>query len=166
MAARKDLIIKERIEELKQLFHRHPFHLHGRIMMLYLIKSGITNHTGDLASRLLVKRRVIQTWKSLYATGGIEQLLNYQRGKHKTGIITAEISVKIKEQLSSPTSAFTSYKQLQQWVQENHLPNVSYRIVNHHAKIKLKASLKVARKSHIKKDEEKVTTFKKILSPL
>ena len=89
--------------------------------------------------------------------------MSYDKGKHKSnGIITPAISAAIKEQLSSPTSAFTSYIDLQQWLQENHLPTVSYRVVHHHATVKLKASLKVARKSHIKKDEDKVESFKKM----
>jgi len=51
---------------------------------------------------------------------------------------------------------------LQQWLQQNHLPTVSYRVVHHHAHNKLKASLKVARKSHIKKDAAAVEDFKKV----
>lgn len=164
MAFRKDISITESTIQLKQLFRSHPIHLQSRIQMLFLIQSNITHSTSKLSERLFVHRRVIQSWKNLYALGGISTLLNYQRGKGKKGVITPAISEKIKEQLSSPTSAFTSFKQLQQWVQENHLPNVSYRIVNHHAKNKLKASLKVARKSHIKKNPELVEAFKKKLS--
>jgi len=97
-----------------------------------------------------------------YLIGGIENLLHYEKGKHKSnGIITPTISTVIKEQLSSPTSGFTSFVDLQQWVQENHLPTVTYRVVHHHASVKLKASLKVARKSHIRKDLVAVEDFKK-----
>lgn len=157
------ITVSEDLSYLKRLFHQHPAHLHSRIQMLYLIKSDVTNSTKELATRLLVSARTIQCWKGHYLTGGLIGLLNYTRGSYKSnGIITPAISDLIKDQLSSPTSAFTSYKELQQWLQENHLPNVTYRIVNHHAKIKLKASLKVARKSHIKKDETKVEDFKKV----
>lgn len=89
--------------------------------------------------------------------------MTYERGKHKSnGIITPAINEQIVEQLSSPTSAFTSYIDLQQWLQENHLPTVSYRVVHHHAHTKLKVSLKLARKSHIKKDDKAVEVFKKL----
>ena len=72
-----------------------------------------------------------------------------------------DISAIIKEQLSSPISGFTSYIALQQWLQKNHLPTVSYRVVHYHATVTLNASLKVARKSHIKKDAVAVENFKK-----
>jgi hypothetical protein len=163
MAFKIKIRVTESLEELKRLFHSHPVYLHSRIQMLYLIKSGVTDSTKELASRLLVDSRTIQCWKGDYLKGCLAGLLNYIRGKNKSnGIITPMISELIKEPLSSPTSAFTSYKALQEWLQENHLPNVTYRIVNHHAKTKLKASLKVARKSHIKKDEAKVEIFKKV----
>lgn len=79
------------------------------------------------------------------------------------GIITPTINAHIVEQLSNPLNSFTSYIDLQQWVQENHLPTVSYKVVHSHAKYKLGASLKVARKSHIKKDVNAVEDFKKML---
>lgn len=163
MASKINIQVSESLEELKRLFHKHPFHLHGRIQMLYLIKSGITNSTKELTKRLLVGRRAIQRWKIDYAHGGIHGILNYEKGKYKSnGIITPAISNLIKEQLASPTSGFTSYIELQQWLQENHLPEVSYRVVHHHARVKLNASLKVARKSHIKKDATAVDVFKKV----
>ena len=162
MSSRINLIVTESLQDLKRLYHKHPVHLHGRIQMLYLIKSGITDSTKELSTRLLVVSRVIQRWKNDYLSGGMDNLLSYEKGKHKSnGIITPAISAVIKEQLSSPTSAFTSYIDLQQWLQENHLPTVSYRVVHHHATVKLKASLKVARKSHIKKDLAAVEVFKK-----
>jgi hypothetical protein len=90
-------------------------------------------------------------------------LLSYKRGKQKSnGIITPAINELIVKKLSSPNASFTSYIDFQQWLQENYLPTVSYRVVHHHAHTKLKASLKVARKSHIKKDEKAVEGFKKI----
>ena len=163
MALKIKIIVTEDLQELKRLFHKHPVHLHSRIQMLYLIKSGVTDSTKVLCNHLLVGSRAIQRWKNDYLAGGIESLLNYEKGKHKSnGIITPAISTVIKEQLSSPTSGFTSYIDLQQWLQENYLPTVTYRVVHHHATVKLNASLKVARKSHIKKDLEAVDVFKKL----
>jgi hypothetical protein len=162
MAIKINVLVAESLQELKRLYHKHPVHLHGRIRMLYLIKSGVTDSTQSLSTHLLVVPRVIQRWKNTYLTGGIDKLLNYEKGKRKSnGVITPSISAVIKEQLSCPTPAFTSYIDLQQWVQENHLPTVSYRVVYHHATVKLKASLKVARKSHVKKDLAAVDIFKK-----
>lgn len=164
MALRKQITITETVQDLKQLFHKHPNHLHPRIKMLYYLQSNITNKTKDLAEKLLVSISSIQDWKNAYASGGLKELLQYERGQNKSNAtITPEVNKIIAEQLSSPTSAFTSYTSLYQWLKENHLENVTYRIVHHHTHTKLKASLKVARKSHIKKDEQAVDDFKKML---
>ena len=164
MALRKHITITEGIQELKQLFHKHPHYLHPRIKLLYYLKSKITDRTKELSEKLLVSTTTIQEWKNAYASGGLAELLKYERGKNKSNsTITPEISKVIEEQLSSPTSAFSSYVDLYQWIKEKHLENVTYRIVHHHAHTKLKASLKVARKSHIKKDEKAVEDFKKAL---
>lgn len=164
MATRKHIIITETVQELKQLFHKHPHYLHPRIKMLYYLQSKVTNRTKDLSEKLLVSATTIQAWKNAYSSGGLKELLTYERGKHKTNAtITPEINKVIIEQLSSSTSAFTSYIDLYQWLKENHLENVTYRIVHHHTHTKLKASLKVARKSHIKKDAKAVEDFKKTL---
>ena len=162
MASKIRITVIEELGELKRLFHKHPVHLHSRIQMLYLIKSGVTESTKVLCKHLLIGSRAIQRLKNDYQSGGINKLLRYEKGKHKSnGIITPAISAVLKEQLSSPSSGFTSYIDLQQWLQENHLPTVTYRVVHHHATVKLNASLKVARKSHIKKDLAAVEDFKK-----
>jgi transposase len=162
MASKIKIIVTEELQELKRYIHTYPVHLHCRLQMLYLIKSGVTDSTKGLCKHLLVGPRAIQRWKKDYLEGGIGNLLNYKRGKHKSnGIVTPNISAVIKEQLSSPTSGFTSYIELHQWLQENHLPTVTYRVVYHHATVKLNASLKVARKSHIKKDLSAIEDFKK-----
>jgi hypothetical protein len=162
MASKIKITVTEELLELKRLFHKHPVHLHCRIQMLYLLKSGFSDSTKLLSQQLLVGSRAIQRWKNDYLSGGINKLLKYEKGKHKSnGIITPAISALMNEKLSSPTSGFTSYIDLQQWVQENHLPTVTYRVVHHHATVKLNASLKVARKSHIRKDLAAVENFKK-----
>ena len=162
MAIRRQLLIQESSSDLKLLFRKHPVHLHPRIHMLYLIKSEVTNSSNTLSEKLLVSTRAIQHWKKAYAQGGIAQLLVYERGKFKSnGIITPAINGLIVEKLSSPTAAFSSYIDLQQWLQQHHLPTVSYRVVHHHAHSKLKASLKVARKSHIKKMQWLLSILKK-----
>lgn len=162
MAKKILLTIKESTTFLKQLFHKHPHHIHARIQMLYYIQSNTTDVTKALAEKLMVSVPTIQGWKNAYSLGGLENLLKYERGKNKSnGAITPEINKIILEQLSSPTSAFSSYVDLHQWIKENHLENVSYRVVHRHAHTKLKASLKIARKSHIKKDAAVVDLFKK-----
>ena len=67
----------------------------------------------------------------------------------------------IHRRLTSPKDAFTSYVDLINWIVENYIPNgINYHTVNKYVKRHFGAKLKVSRKSHIKKDENAVDTFK------
>jgi len=102
MAYKIKVTVTGDLSDLKRLFHKHPVHLHVRIQMLYLIKSGVTESTKVLSRHLLVGPRAIQRWKNDYQSGGMDKLLEYEKGKHKSnGIIAPAISAAIKEQLAS-----------------------------------------------------------------
>jgi len=77
MASKIKLSVTEDLQYLKRLFHKHPVHLHSRIQMLYLIKSGVTDSTKVLCNHLLVGPKAIQRWKNDYLEGGIDLLLSY-----------------------------------------------------------------------------------------
>ena len=66
MAKKIEIIVIESCDELKHFYHKHPIYLHSRIRMLFLIKSGITNSTKELADKLMTGTRIIQTWKRIY----------------------------------------------------------------------------------------------------
>ncbi len=72
MASKIKITVIENLPELKRLFHKHPVHLHSRIQMLYLIKSGFSDSTKVLGKHLLVGSRAIQRWKNDYLSGGME----------------------------------------------------------------------------------------------
>ncbi|MFM6251448.1 MAG: transposase [Dolichospermum sp.] len=164
MAYKTILEVTESDSDLNRLFTKQPLHLKARIKFLQLIKSNNKISTNNLSAVLFVSTRTIQIWKKSYKEGGLKQLLSFAKGTNQNkGAITPAINALILERLSSPTNSFNSFTELHQWLQENHLPNVTYRIVHHHTKYKLGASLKVARKSHIKKDEKQVEVFKKKL---
>jgi len=84
MASRIKITVTEDLQDLKRLYHKHPAHLHSRLRMLYLIKSGVTESTKVLSGHLMVGSRAIQRWKNDYLVGGIDNLLNYEKGKHKS----------------------------------------------------------------------------------
>ncbi|MBK7128084.1 MAG: winged helix-turn-helix domain-containing protein [Crocinitomicaceae bacterium] len=73
---------------------------------------------------------------------------------------------KIKLKLCSGDAAFSSYKQLHAWVENNFIKGVNYNSLRHYVKRHFGASLKVPPKSHIKKDKEAVATFKKLQTNL
>jgi hypothetical protein len=48
------------------------------------------------------------------------------------------------------------------WIKDNYIPSgINYQTINSYVKRHFKAKLKVTRKSHIKKDEKAVESFKK-----
>lgn len=65
------------------------------------------------------------------------------------------------KKLSDPHSTITSYVELQAWVLNHCDQEVGYHVIYNYCRSKLKSRLKVARKSHYKKDEEAVVAFKK-----
>jgi hypothetical protein len=68
----------------------------------------------------------------------------------------------IENRLHSPKDAFTSYIDLINWITENYMPQgVNYQTINSYVKRKFGAKIKVARKSHINKNDDLVDSFKK-----
>jgi len=129
--------------------------------MLVLIKQDKVHSKRGLASALGVSDRSILSWKKRYSTGGINQLLQDERGGNKPPIITKKVHRAIEQRLSNPSAAFRSYKELQQWVSEHYIKNINYHTVRKHVRERLGAKLKVPRKSHIRKDANAGKAFKK-----
>ena len=69
-------------------------------------------------------------------------------------MIAAEVHKKIEEKLTNPREAFRSFEELRQWIDKDFVPDIKYHAVNKYVKHKFGAKLKVARMSHIQKDEK------------
>jgi transposase len=70
----------------------------------------------------------------------------------------------LREQLSKP-QGFKSYGEIQQWLHEQYGIEIPYKTVHQTVHYKLKAKLKVARPTHIKRDDTAVVEFKKNSRP-
>ena len=157
----KIITVKESLSELKQLHKRSASHLQPRIQLLILIKTGKAFSKQSLADALGINPNSAQNWKMRYEQGGMELLLCDKRGGFKKPIIDAVTDKAIKLKLSNPKDAPRSFKELQQWVDANYIPGINYQTLNKHVKRKYGAKIKVARKSHVQKDEQAVAAFKK-----
>ena len=91
-------------------------------------------------------------------------LLTDGRIGFKPSIISPTAHKKIRQKLNAVEAAFTSYKQLHEWVDKHLIEGVNYNSLRHYVKRHFGAKLKVPRKSHIRKDKEAVSTFKKTSS--
>ena len=163
MALAKQIIVKETEQELKQLMRRQPVHLKNRVQMLLVLKkSEVSLSKEALAKVLNINHNTAQKWRTKYCEGGNEGLLTDGRIGFKPSIISKELHQEIEKKLNSPKDAFTSYVDLVNWITENYIPDgVNYQTINSYVKRKFGAKIKVARKSHIKKNDEAVDSFKK-----
>jgi transposase len=161
MALPKQLIIPESVGELKKIQRGQPPYLSIRIQMLVLMKAKDIHTKNGLSVLLAVSANTVQSWKKMYEQGGLQQLLAYNRGGNKKSVIDEAADAKILSKLSDPYEAPRSYKELQEWVDENLVKDINYHTLNKHVKRKYKAKIKVARKSHVLKNEEAVAAFKK-----
>ena len=89
----------------------------------------------------------------MYGTGGLVALLEYKRDGNKVSVIAGSNEKKILYKLSDPHNASGSFKELQQWVDENMINGINYHTLNKFVKRKYNAKIKVARKSYVSKDE-------------
>lgn len=163
MAKSKSISVKESEVELKRLLRQQPIHLKNRVQMLLVLKrSEYSLSKNELSNILKINHNTAQRWRKTYCDHGIDALLSDGRVGFKPSIINNEIHQAIEQKLTSPKDAFTSYIDLINWIVENYLPQgINYHTVNKYIKRHFGAKLKVARKSHSKKDENTVEAFKK-----
>ena len=74
---------------------------------------------------------------------------------------TPEEHLRIEQKLRDPKNGLAGYVELQQWIEKEFKKEVKYNTVLKYAMRHFGSSVKVARKSHVKKDEEAATSFKK-----
>lgn len=162
MANALNFTIKETVAELKKLLAKQPDHLRNRVRMLIVSKKS-QNPLGKnvLAEKVGVNHNSIQKWRKKYVSGGVTNLLKYNRGGYKPSLINAHVHKKIEAKLTNPKEAFRSFEEMRQWIDTNFIPGINYHTVNKYIKRKFGAKLKVARKSHVNKDEQQVNEFKK-----
>jgi transposase len=153
--------VKESIKELKGLQKKQPSN-YNRLQMLILIKEGIIVSKDGLAAALSVSNKSVHVWRTRYNEGGIEALLEDNRGG-KQGQITEKVHQKLATRLNNSKDGFKSFIDIQQWLKENFDIQMEYHAVNKYIKRKFGARPKVARKSHIDKDDSAVALFKKTI---
>jgi transposase len=162
MANPLKIMVKETLQELKKMLKSSPPHYSPKLKMLMVIKqSEFDLNKNELADQVGVNHNSIQNWRKKYLAGGIKALLSDGRIGFKPSMISKETHEQIRVKLNNPQGAFTSFKDLQYWVDSHFVKGVNYNSLRHYVKKHFGAKLKVARKSHVKKDKEAVQIFKK-----
>lgn len=152
--------IKETITELRKLQKRLP-RKYKAIEMLILLKQKGALSKDALAVMVRASDRSIQTWRSNYVTGGIDQMLKDSRGGKKAPKITAAAHQHLSRRLHNPKQGFRSFIEIQQWLLDEFKIDMQYHAINKYVKRKFGAKLKVSRKSHVQKSPADEAVFKK-----
>ncbi len=163
MANAKIIHVKESAAELKRLQKKQPLTIIKRLnMLLELKKSGQDGISKRHLAKLIgVDPNSIQSWRTLYTNSGIKGILSHGRKGFKPSLITKEEHKKIEQKLTQPKNALRGYKELMHWIKEELGKDIKYTTIVEYSKRHFGSKIKVARKTHVLKDEEKVTAFKK-----
>jgi transposase len=166
MAHPKIVYVKESAAELKRLQKKQSLTIVKRLNMLLELKKnggdGISKR--QLAKLVGVDPNSIQKWRALYANGGIASILSHGMTGFKPSLITKEEHKKIEQKLTEPKNALRGYKELMQWIKEELGKDIKYTTVVEYSKRHFGSKIKVARKTHVLKDEGEAASFKKTLA--
>lgn len=163
MALAKLFTIKESLPELRRLQKLSIPMIAYRIRALIEFKkseeSGISKR--EVAAIIGVNHNSVQTWRNMYIKGGIKKLLNYTKHTGRTPILTSQEHKKVESKLKDPRNGLRGYIELQTWIENEFNKPIKYNTLLKYSIRKFGSKVKVARKSHIKKDKEAVEAFKK-----
>lgn len=157
--------VKETLSELRVLLKKSIPFLQPRIKFLMLLKrySGKAVSKRTLMEESGLCSYSVHKWRTLYSTGGIDELLKHNKIGFKPSKISKEEHDLLKAKLHNAENGLRGYKELQEWVKSELKNDISYNTLLKYCTKHFGSKVKVARKYHAKKDEESVITFKKTL---
>ncbi len=163
MALPFQMTVKETTRELRRLQRTNGNLIAKRLLMLIEIKkhekTGISKT--ELSRITGINHNSIVKWRKLYALSGIEPLLKHGRaGGFKKSVISKEEHQKIAAKLNDPYNGIRGYTELLKWVNEELSKDMKYITLVKYTERHFGSKIKVAGKSHVKKDMEAVTAFK------
>ena len=163
MSAPKIFTIKESESEIKKLMKSSPPMIAKRLHALLIFKkneaTGISKRV--ISQEIGVNHNSIQNWRSDYIEGGIKLLMSHSNIGYKPSKINAEQEAVLKEKLHHPQNGMVGFVELLDWFNTKFKTDINYKTFHGFVVRKFEAKIKVARKSHIKKDEKAIDTFKK-----
>lgn len=155
--------VKESLNELKAYLKSSIPFLQPRVRLLMVMKKQDSKPISkrDLMEQTGLCSYCVQQWRTLYRIGGIENLLKHNKTGFKPSKITKEQHLKLEAKLNDPENGIRGYKELKEWVEKELGNPVLYNTLLKYCVKNFGSKVKVARKYHAKKSEEKVEAFKK-----
>lgn len=130
-----------------------------KLEVLLLIESGNFKSLGAIAKHMSIDYSTLHRWLRTYKEKGIEYYLSPSSRNKPSKLITPEIHDELEKLLRDEHSKFNGYKDVQQWLEVNHGVKIQYQWLWKYLTTKLGTSLKVPRKSNVKKDKEASAEF-------
>jgi len=166
MSAPKTFKIKESESEIKKLIKKSNPMIAKRLQALLAFKrnenSGISKRV--VSDEIGVNHNSVQTWRSLYIKGGIKMLMAHCNTGYKPSKINNDQEQALKKLLENPSNCIVGFVELLDWFNKTFETTINYKTFHGFVVRKFNAKIKVARKSHIKKDIQAVEAFKKTSS--
>ena len=151
MTGKLKIEISESIETLSTLLKQEKnLKRKERIQALYWIKSNLVKTIANLAALSGKHRTTVSRWLSSYREGGLQKMLDIYTSSGRKPEIPPEIQQVLINELTEK-EGFSSYKEIQIWLYTVHDLDVSYKVVHDTVRYRLKAKLKVPRRSNTKK---------------
>lgn len=114
-----------------------------------------------LADQIGVNHNSIQSWRTLYVQGGLSGLCSHNRKGNHPSVFSIEEHKVIQNKLNDPQNGLRGYNELLDWIEHEFSKGIKYNTLLKYCMRNFGSSVKVARKSHVKKDDQAVDTFKK-----
>ena len=134
-----------------------------RLKVLIYSKEGKYHFQSDIAKKLGRTEKTVRQWIQEYVRSGIASLLTVRSGGNNTRKISEKASLFIANKILDAGTNITSYVELQLIIEEELGEKICYGALYSHCRRKHQSRLKVARKSHHKKEEKAEELFKKTL---
>jgi len=165
MANAKILKIKETEKEIKFHLKRSAPFIAQRLRVLLILKqhelTGLSKR--EVSALAGVCSCSVQTWRTLYIKLGLEGLMKHNKTGFKPSVFTESEGLQIEEKLNNPENGLHGYVELKEWIRKEFGKEILYRTIVNYCTTNFHSSVKVARKSHVNKDVNKVEAFKKTL---
>lgn len=130
MPKKIDFIITESIPQLKVLINAQTkIGRRNKLQALYLVKTNRCSYISEVSKLLVVHRKTIHEWFSIYQKHGLQELLENSRKKKsgRKGFIDDYIVDELQKLLER--DHFQSYQEIQSWLRNNYQLYVKYHVV-------------------------------------
>ena len=156
----KELNIKESVLDLKKLkSQQNTLSKQKRVLCLIHLLECKFKTKKELSTYLGVGIRTQERWLSKYRTAGLELMLTDEPKNKGSKIITAAIHQGLEKKVNNSVAPFLGYWDAERWVYDQYGVQVKYHNLRKYLIKHFRTKLKVARKSHYKKEEQAIDAF-------